>query len=255
MWSHFPFCFQVLSYFPISQETNVLGFKGPRKMSVIIPGMNMNHERIPFRPRNVSKNIFNQQKTLKDKNTMKKRSTQKLSVLLEPQTGALPILFFRRAITPREPQNRCRCSAVANVVGLQSFCVQRNMLDNLQESEKPGLVFGFLWFCFTFSEMEKIFPCSTFSLTELRTNEFLWFSGQSHDFFFFFEQDHESLLSKWQNKTMENLIELHNKAPVWNDDTQSYVLNFHGRVTQASVKNFQIVHENDRKPTGRVGWE
>ncbi|XP_048958298.1 tubby-related protein 3 isoform X9 [Canis lupus baileyi] len=93
----------------ICYETNVLGFKGPRKMSVIIPGMNMNHERIPFQPRN----------------------------------------------------------------------------------------------------------------------------------------DHESLLSKWQNKTMENLIELHNKAPVWNDDTQSYVLNFHGRVTQASVKNFQIVHDND----------
>ncbi|XP_008823706.1 tubby-related protein 3 [Nannospalax galili] len=93
----------------ICYETNVLGFKGPRKMCVIIPGMNMNHERIPFRPRN----------------------------------------------------------------------------------------------------------------------------------------EHESLLSKWQNKSMENLIELHNKAPVWNDDTQSYVLNFHGRVTQASVKNFQIVHGND----------
>ncbi|XP_051974338.1 tubby-related protein 3 isoform X2 [Xyrauchen texanus] len=55
----------------------------------------------------------------------------------------------------------------------------------------------------------------------------------------------ESLLSKWQNHSLENLIELHNKAPVWNDDTQSYVLNFHGRVTQASVKNFQIVHDND----------
>ncbi|XP_036764078.2 tubby-related protein 3 isoform X4 [Manis pentadactyla] len=95
----------------VCYETNVLGFKGPRKMSVIIPGMNMNHQRIPFQPRN----------------------------------------------------------------------------------------------------------------------------------------DHESLLSKWQNKTMENLIELHNKAPVWNDDTQSYVLNFHGRVTQASVKNFQIVHENDHR--------
>lgn len=93
----------------ICYETNVLGFKGPRKMSVIIPGMDMNHERIPFRPQN----------------------------------------------------------------------------------------------------------------------------------------DHVNLLSKWQNKTMENVIELHNKAPVWNDDTQSYVLNFHGRVTQASVKNFQIVHEND----------
>ncbi|NXS55068.1 TULP3 protein, partial [Brachypteracias leptosomus] len=93
----------------ICYETNVLGFKGPRKMSVIIPGMNMNHKRIPICPRN----------------------------------------------------------------------------------------------------------------------------------------ENESLLSKWQTKNLENLIELHNKAPIWNDDTQSYVLNFHGRVTQASVKNFQIVHDND----------
>ncbi|XP_010715531.1 tubby-related protein 3 isoform X2 [Meleagris gallopavo] len=59
------------------------------------------------------------------------------------------------------------------------------------------------------------------------------------------QNENESLLSKWQTKDLENLIELHNKAPVWNDDTQSYVLNFHGRVTQASVKNFQIVHDND----------
>ncbi|CAL9682831.1 unnamed protein product [Knipowitschia caucasica] len=59
------------------------------------------------------------------------------------------------------------------------------------------------------------------------------------------QSEQESLLSRWQNHSVENLIELHNKAPVWNDDTQSYVLNFHGRVTQASVKNFQIVHDND----------
>lgn len=44
---------------------------------------------------------------------------------------------------------------------------------------------------------------------------------------------------------MENLIELHNKTPVWNDETQSHVLNFNGRVTQASIKNFQIVHSQD----------
>uniref|UniRef100_A0A3B4B4F6 Tubby-like protein n=1 Tax=Periophthalmus magnuspinnatus TaxID=409849 RepID=A0A3B4B4F6_9GOBI len=59
------------------------------------------------------------------------------------------------------------------------------------------------------------------------------------------ERDHESLLARWQNKNTESVIELHNKTPVWNDDTQSYVLNFHGRVTQASVKNFQIIHDND----------
>ncbi|XP_009683012.2 tubby protein homolog isoform X14 [Struthio camelus] len=93
----------------ICYETNVLGFKGPRKMSVIIPGMNMDHERVSIKPRN----------------------------------------------------------------------------------------------------------------------------------------EHETLLSRWQNKNTESVIELHNKTPVWNDDTQSYVLNFHGRVTQASVKNFQIIHDND----------
>lgn len=44
---------------------------------------------------------------------------------------------------------------------------------------------------------------------------------------------------------MENIVELHNKTPVWNDETQSYVLNFHGRVTKASVKNFQLIHDSD----------
>ena len=33
------------------QETNVLGFKGPRKMTVVIPGMNLDHERVEIQPR------------------------------------------------------------------------------------------------------------------------------------------------------------------------------------------------------------
>lgn len=66
-------------------------------------------------------------------------------------------------------------------------------------------------------------------------------------------QDNDGLLMRWQNRNMDNVIELHNKAPVWNDETQSYVLNFHGRVTHASVKNFQIVHSSDRK-LGQ-GWD
>ncbi|XP_040838975.1 tubby-related protein 1 [Ochotona curzoniae] len=90
-------------------ETNVLGFRGPRRMTVIIPGMNMDNERVPIRPRNAS----------------------------------------------------------------------------------------------------------------------------------------DGLLVRWQNKTLESLIELHNKPPVWNEDSGSYTLNFQGRVTQASVKNFQIVHADD----------
>nr|DBA15963.1 TPA: hypothetical protein GDO54_003416 [Pyxicephalus adspersus] len=57
--------------------------------------------------------------------------------------------------------------------------------------------------------------------------------------------EHETLQTRYQNGNMENIIVLHNKAPSWNEETQSYVLNFHGRVTQASVKNFQIINAED----------
>lgn len=38
------------------------------------------------------------------------------------------------------------------------------------------------------------------------------------------------------------IIQIRNKTPTWNEESQSYVLNFHGRVTQASVKNFQLIY-------------
>ena len=31
----------------------MLGFKGPRKMTIIIPGMNLDHERVDIKPRGV----------------------------------------------------------------------------------------------------------------------------------------------------------------------------------------------------------
>lgn len=43
-----------------------------------------------------------------------------------------------------------------------------------------------------------------------------------------------------------DILVLQNKSPQWNEDSQSYVLNFNGRVTLASVKNFQVIHEQDR---------
>ncbi|TRY89661.1 hypothetical protein DNTS_021531 [Danionella cerebrum] len=58
--------------------------------------------------------------------------------------------------------------------------------------------------------------------------------------------DNDGLLMRYQNRNMENLIELRNKTPVWNEETASHVLNFNGRVTQASIKNFQIVHSKDQ---------
>ncbi|KAG7494849.1 hypothetical protein JOB18_038851 [Solea senegalensis] len=55
----------------------------------------------------------------------------------------------------------------------------------------------------------------------------------------------DGLLLRHQSRRTENLIELRNKTPVWNEESGSHVLNFNGRVTQASIKNFQIVHNKD----------
>lgn len=42
------------------------------------------------------------------------------------------------------------------------------------------------------------------------------------------------------NPTSPSIFLLTNKQPKWNDSVGSYVLNFNGRVTMASVKNFQL---------------
>ncbi|XP_069011436.1 tubby protein homolog [Embiotoca jacksoni] len=55
----------------------------------------------------------------------------------------------------------------------------------------------------------------------------------------------ETLLARHVNNNTDKLVTLMNKSPSWNEQTQSYVLNFHGRVTQASVKNFQIIHPDN----------
>ncbi|XP_024913505.1 tubby protein homolog isoform X3 [Cynoglossus semilaevis] len=57
--------------------------------------------------------------------------------------------------------------------------------------------------------------------------------------------DLEALLSRRSNDLTDKLVTLVNKYPSWSEQTQSYVLNFHGRVTKASVKNFQLIHPDD----------
>ncbi|KAI8999299.1 tubby C-terminal-like domain-containing protein [Gaertneriomyces semiglobifer] len=59
------------------------------------------------------------------------------------------------------------------------------------------------------------------------------------------ENDKASLIPKFRMGDDRDILTLHNKQPQWNEETNSFVLNFNGRVTLASVKNFQIVHDND----------
>lgn len=75
------------------------------------------------------------------------------------------------------------------------------------------------------------------------------------------DPDKEGLLalSKAGGEEIEtSLIEtFQNKQPKWNDQIGAYVLNFNKRVTQASVKNFQLISSSDPDTVylqfGRVG--
>jgi tubby-related protein 1 len=55
----------------------------------------------------------------------------------------------------------------------------------------------------------------------------------------------------------QEMTTLINKPPKWNEDVAAYVLNFGGRVTMASVKNFQLVTPEDQEAVllqfGRTG--
>lgn len=57
-----------------------------------------------------------------------------------------------------------------------------------------------------------------------------------------------SFLERGKPRTFKikiNELELMNKKPLFNTETNSFSLNFSGRVTMPSVKNFQIIHQLD----------
>ncbi|ORX48968.1 Tub-domain-containing protein [Piromyces finnis] len=55
----------------------------------------------------------------------------------------------------------------------------------------------------------------------------------------------ETLIERSKDPFDKEMLVLYNKSPQWNEETQSYVLNFNHRVRIASVKNFQIVNNDD----------
>ncbi|KAJ8604491.1 hypothetical protein CTAYLR_000991 [Chrysophaeum taylorii] len=65
------------------------------------------------------------------------------------------------------------------------------------------------------------------------------------------------ILTKMKAHDYASLIYMINKPPRWNEQVGAYVLNFNGRVTMASVKNFQLVQPEEQESIflqfGRVG--
>jgi tubby-related protein 1 len=57
------------------------------------------------------------------------------------------------------------------------------------------------------------------------------------------EKEEDGLIGKFKRGQFQDMMLLKNKDPSWNEQLRAYVLNFSGRVTMASVKNFQLVDQ------------
>ena len=56
----------------------------------------------------------------------------------------------------------------------------------------------------------------------------------------------DDMLTRMKDRNFRELVYLINKPPRWNEQVGAYVLNFNGRVTMASVKNFQLVDPEEQ---------
>jgi len=54
------------------------------------------------------------------------------------------------------------------------------------------------------------------------------------------------MLQRLRDRNFRDLVYMINKPPRWNEQVGAYVLNFNGRVTMASVKNFQLVDPDEQ---------
>ena len=61
------------------------------------------------------------------------------------------------------------------------------------------------------------------------------------------DQKGESIMDlfKQTNGDTDDMIVYQNKSPAWNEQLGAFCLNFNGRVTEASVKNFQLVEADE----------
>ena len=67
-------------------------------------------------------------------------------------------------------------------------------------------------------------------------------------------EDGESLINAYKAKDRkDDMIILENKKPNWNEELRAYILDFKGRVTVPSVKNFQLVERHTEKVLVQFG--
>jgi hypothetical protein len=196
----------------ISYEMNVLGVKGPRQMQIVIPGMDDQFNREDFRMKHSADSLASAWKSI-DQRSKETTANGKAAKIGEPKSA-------ENAVSPLDDRT-------AQITPI-SEASETNETEN-QTAQPSG------------SKSAKN-PVKS-KLTALKKNlaklspkkkKPMKYNAASKS-----EEAQEAGCSN------PNVIKLINKAPEWNKQMHSFVLSFNNRVTLASVKNFQVVHESN----------
>jgi hypothetical protein len=180
------YSFNRKEYAFITYELNLLGIKGPRTMTVIIPGMDkeLNREDYVLKSENDSLHMAWKQIDFNLKNKAR------LSAASSPKKSPSSSSIKRQSLSPTHEENRSKSPEVLSQTELDHIGNKQNKLSSSSKSST-------------------------------------------------------SSLNNTQTKPLSNVVKLINKLPEWHKEINSFALNFNGRVTKASTKNFQIVHETN----------
>lgn len=205
-------------YLSVGYEMNVLGVKGPRQMSVILPGMDSKLNREDFIQHTSGETLTHAWKRI--------HSTMRSSPLASSPIGAATGLATVTETSPSKTLN--------GLGGVGNSNKSSSSLGSAASTSKLSSIKRSLFQLSRTQSVEKSSSNKEASIKE-EFNNLVRSSS---------ENGSKTAINSTANKTeLKNVVKLVNKPPSWHKELNSFALDFHGRVTMASVKNFQIAHE------------
>lgn len=202
-------------YLSVSFEMNVLGVKGPRQMSILVPGMDHKFNREDFIQNTANDTLSCAWKKIF---TNLKPNSPVLSSPNAPSSGTDSSLSPTLTSSPTNLPS-------TNTNNKSSFASSTSSSSKLSSIRRS---------LFHLSRTQSVEKSRDDPLSKSANENTLTNGSNKRNSICRVDQ---------QQQKLRNVVKLVNKSPEWHKGLNSFALDFHGRVTMASVKNFQVVHE------------
>jgi hypothetical protein len=208
-------------FLSVSYEINVLGVKGPRQMSVIIPGMDEKFSREEFYQLTSTDTLANAWKKIETNLKYQKTTASSVTATATATTGKETNLLAASSNQNLKSNSTSKLSSIKKSLFQLSRTTSIDTSSHAASLSKSST---------SSSQKESFDESITSSTTHSPISKNPTINGSAGEAYA-------------NSGEFRNVVKLVNKSPEWHKELHSFALNFNGRVTLASVKNFQIVHE------------